>query len=320
MKGSLVSIIVPIYNVDQYLSECLDSIVKQTYTNLEIILVDDGSTDQCYEIAHGYEIRDSRIILLRKENGGAASAKNLGLNTAKGKYVALVDSDDYLDEKYIEILVNAIEQNDAEIAVCSYYECYVDQKYEHKVSNSLTKYTEKQYLEHFLNEWTCGIAWNKIFKKNLLKNVRYEEGHKIDDEFFTYKAVLNSKNIVEIPVSLYYYRIRKTGIMRSSTREHIIKDKIDYLSSRYEIISAQYPDLGMKYLENLVDNFILLKRQCEDYPLLYSKINKIENGYARKIIFSRINFKVKLAFIKERFIHKYVNNSVEGSLEGRYFE
>ena len=119
-KQPLISVIVPVYNVENYLPRCLDSIINQTYTNLEILLVDDGATDNSGKLCDEYAQKDNRIRVFHKENGGVSSARNMGLDNATGEYIAFVDSDDYIDKCMYEIMLNSSVQNNADIVVCGY--------------------------------------------------------------------------------------------------------------------------------------------------------------------------------------------------------
>lgn len=124
----LLSIIVPVYNVKSYLKKCVESIINQTYTNLQIILVDDGSTDGSQDICDEFAQRDSRIVVIHKENGGQSTARNVGMDRAKGVYIAFVDSDDWLEPNMYEALISQLEKHEADIVACSFYECKGDEK------------------------------------------------------------------------------------------------------------------------------------------------------------------------------------------------
>ena len=121
MENNLISIIVPIYNSENYIKKCLDSILAQTYSNLEVILIDDGSTDNSYNICKDYQKKDNRIVLLQQKNAGVSRARNHGLEVAKGEYIGFVDSDDYIEPEMYEILLNSIIESNSKIAICNYY-------------------------------------------------------------------------------------------------------------------------------------------------------------------------------------------------------
>lgn len=166
----LVSVIVPIYNVADYLKECIDSIVKQTYTNIEIILVDDGSTDNSLNICKSYA--DGRICVYSKENGGQSSARNYGLDVAQGDYIVFVDSDDYIEENYVERLVLAISSDPSvDIAQCGYRKFgKVNQVYTHTATIILGNDAFEDYLK---NITLTSLVWDKIYKKEIIGKLRF---------------------------------------------------------------------------------------------------------------------------------------------------
>ena len=170
-----VSIIVPVYNVSNYLPSCLDTLINQTYRNIEIILIDDNSTDNSLEICNKYKEKDPRIIVIHKENGGAASARNYGLNIYTGEYVSFVDSDDYIELNYIEKLVSMLEKYNADISVCSFFDVKNTNVKAFDYHCDVIEYDDEGFLKRFLDDWTCGLLWNKIFKSGVVKNIRMKE-------------------------------------------------------------------------------------------------------------------------------------------------
>ena len=307
--NKLVSIIVPVYNVSTYLKECLDSLINQTYKNIEIILVDDGSTDDSFKICKSYADLDKRIKLFKKVNGGAASARNLALDKATGYYICFVDSDDYVELDYVHRLVEELEKNDADVAICSYsnLDKIKSTKYEYGIKEKI--FTAEEYIENFLTDWTSALMWNKIFKRELIGNIRFPVGHKIDDEFFTYQCIMKCKKIYFFNEFLYIYRLRQSSVMNDSNKEMILKDRLQYLTERYDNVITRYPKLKIKYLENLMDNFITIKRIFST-----NKHNKIYKCYVRKyakeILSSKVNIKQKLIFIMNQIYNHNINSDI----------
>ena len=203
---SLVSIIVPIYKVEPYLRRCLDSIVNQTYTNLEIILVDDGSPDTCPQICDEYAAKDKRIVVIHKENGGLSDARNAGLEISKGEYISFVDSDDWVDEKYIEILLNSAIAENTDIAIG---ENIQTNGFCNKPKNisTIKTYSSKEALYHLFsqNHIAFTISCGKLYKKELFSNLHFPIGKYHEDEFTTYILFYRSKKIVYTNCILYYY-------------------------------------------------------------------------------------------------------------------
>ena len=163
----LISVIVPIYNVEKYLDRCVDSIINQTYKNLEIILVDDGSPDNCPQMCDDYAKKDSRIKVVHKENGGLSDARNVGMEVATGEYVSFIDSDDYISLDFYETLLETIVDNDSDIVECGVVKFYEDNSFD-KYSDDLkvTNYDTVDGLEGLINENPFKQhVWNKLYNQ-----------------------------------------------------------------------------------------------------------------------------------------------------------
>lgn len=295
----LISIIVPIYNVDKYLEECIESLKNQTYKNLEIILINDGSTDNSEQICRKEEKQDNRIVFINKKNGGAASAKNEGLKVAKGDYIAFVDSDDFIEPDMIEYMVNTIKKYNADIIQCSFTNLYKNTEKFKQDTIVEQKISSKDFLELFLTKWDSSLFWNKLFKREVIENIFFTEGRCIDDEFFTYKCVINSKSIVTSNKIVYNYRMRKSGVMKSeSSQKQILKDRVDYLYERYELVRKIYKDLDKSFLEHLLTYYLIISKDyyVDEKLLDYMKNNlKSKKG---KIITSNIDIRIKMQILK----------------------
>ena len=296
---ALVSIIIPMYNVEKYIDECIKSVINQTYKNLEIILINDGSTDSSYDICKKYSEAEDRIVLINKENGGAASAKNFGLKIAKGDYITFVDSDDFIQYDMIEYMVNEIEKTKADIIQCDFINLYKDSKVISKLDITEDTISSQMFLKLFLTEWKNSLFWNKLFKKEVIKEVYFKEGRCIDDEFFTYKCVINSESITISNKIVYNYRMRKSGVMKSeNSQKQILRDRIDYLMERYNIVSDIYKDLDKEFLEHMLTYFLIISR---DYYIDENLITYIKENikYLKwKILMFNIDIRIKMKIIK----------------------
>lgn len=296
---ALVSVIIPMYNVEKYIDECIKSVINQTYKNLEIILINDGSTDNSYDICKKYSETDARIILINKENGGSASAKNFGLKIAKGDYITFVDSDDFIQNDMIEYMLNKIEKTKADIIQCDFISLYKDSKVISKSGITEETISSQMFLKLFLTEWKNSLFWNKLFKKEVIKGVYFKEGRCIDDEFFTYKCVIKSRSVTLSDKIVYNYRIRKSGVMRSEkSQKQILRDRIDYLVERYNIVSDVYKDLEKEFLEHMLTYFIIISRDyyIDEDLIIYIKENL---KYLKlKILMSNIDIIIKMKIIK----------------------
>lgn len=217
-----ISVIVPVYKVEKYLERCVTSIRNQTYENLEIILVDDGSPDNCGKMCDEYAKEDSRIKVLHKENGGLSDARNKGIEGSTGEYIAFVDSDDWLDIDMIEILYKMSKKHDADIAECSYRNMFKD------CIREETRCTAEQIvgdnifaLEGMLDwKYFKPVAWNKLYHRSVIGDIRYPKGKLHEDEFTTYKYMYAAKKLVYIDVSKYNYdRSRDDSITGSKFKE-----------------------------------------------------------------------------------------------------
>ena len=246
MEENKVSIIVPIYNVSEYLDKCLENIIEQTYNNIEIILVDDGSTDDSGRKCDSYARLDERIKVIHKENGGLSSARNAGLDICTGNYIVFVDSDDWISKFMVEKLVNKLIKSKSDIVCCEFFE--VDEKTllcskidaEEKIMES------EEALEKLLKLEIRDYAWNKIYKRELFSELRFPDGRNYEDMATTYRAFMQANKVCVIPDLLYYYVTRNGSIANTSNTEKILKNKYDAMISYYErieTISQQYPQL-----------------------------------------------------------------------------
>lgn len=252
-----ISVIVPVYNVADYLPACMESILGQNYSNLEIILIDDGSTDSSGAICDSFASKDSRVHVIHQVNAGAAAAKNAGLRIASGEYLSFVDSDDTLEPGAYRHMVNLLEKNSADAVQCSFREVFTDETIDYVVLEDVCTFTTQEYLKRYTIDWTCCLLWDKLYKRRLFDDIFFEEGHIVDDEFFTYQGMMNAKKIVHDPAIVYNYRKRRSSVTsRPEYRERIIYDKLDYLEKRRKIVGQRFSELrepfDLHYLDMLV--------------------------------------------------------------------
>ena len=243
--GELISIIVPIYNVENYLRMCLDSIEHQTYSNIEVLLINDGSPDSSGEICQEYVARDSRFRYFEKENGGASDARNYGIERSNGKYLTFVDSDDWLSLTYVEDLYQAAIRNDSD-TVISHYTIYNESDRNYYV-HIWDDYYEKNYTSEELimelpklelNGYIYITSWGILFKKELFNNVKFPKGKVIEDSWTNYKLFFKSKKITYIHKEIYSHR---EGILSvgSSVNEKLLIDVLECLLERLAIYTIK---------------------------------------------------------------------------------
>ncbi len=225
-----LSVIVSVYNIEEYLSRAIESVCGQTYRNLEIILVDDGSTDNSGRICHEYGKRDDRIRVIHKQNGGLSSARNAGIEAASGEYITFVDGDDWIDETMYQDMVEALEQQGADLVICNYKEVS-QQGIRDTSSREITLWEKKEALAAFIREderyRIDNAAWNKLYTRELLGNLRFPEGKLFEDIVFTTRLIAASKKTVYLHQAYYnYVTDRSASIMNSKKVERILTDQI----------------------------------------------------------------------------------------------
>lgn len=266
----LVSIIIPVYNVEKYLPQCLDSVCKQTYTNLEIIVVDDESLDNCGKIADEYAEKDDRMKVLHIQNKGAAGARNRALDTCTGEYVMFVDSDDWLEDDAIEKMIVAITTADADIVQCQYMDEYTYGAQKHTYIEENHVGDKMLFVETMIRKWEYIINCNKIYRRKLVARLRFPEGRCIDDEFYTYRAVLKAEKIVCITDYLYHYRQRKNSAMGSKDKtKQRYRDQVDFITQRYKPLVQELPQLRAKLLEHMLEVLMSVMRNGTEYEGVY---------------------------------------------------
>ena len=256
MRGKqqpVLSIIVPVYNVEKYIRDCLDSILAQSFQEFEVILIDDGSSDQSGAICDLYAEKDERIHVVHKENGGLSSARNTGLDLAKGLYVGFVDSDDWISATMYEHLLQAVRTEDADIAACRWVEEEHIQKFK-----SVHTYTwnSKEVLRHFFLRQITESVCDKVFAVEMWRNVRFPEGEINEDTITLFSLLLKCRRAVFVDTEEYYYRAREGSITKSG------------YSRKFRIVESHLRKMREKVLDRLpslkkyVDYFLSVHYYC----------------------------------------------------------
>lgn len=284
-SSDLISVIIPVYNVELYLERCLDSICGNTYEKLEIICVNDGSTDSSLKILQQYAERDDRIIIIDQLNGGICSARNTGLNIAKGEYIAFVDSDDWVHKNFFEFQLRAIKDYNADLTVCDYVR--TDDESIFSIEEPLYCVQEISIKEKMCDNRTKNYIWNTLFRKEVIGSLRFNERSQIEDSLFNIQIIIaHSKlKIVKVEAILYAYFIREGSLVTKFTPE-TIRD--------FTITIAQYCDdncpveirsilaedvvkraLNTRYLYRILNNIVIEK---EMNSLIKSKLKLFSEG------------------------------------------
>lgn len=212
----LLSVIVPIYNVEKYLPQCIESIINQTYKNLEIILVNDGSLDKCGEICDDYAEKDFRIRVIHKKNGGISSARNVGIDICNGEYIGFVDSDDYIELNMYEVLYKALLEHNLDLIDCNVYRDKLNKVKGDKNNGTVEVFDGYTALLNSLrfNDFTA--AWNKLYTRAAIGDIRFPEGRKYEDSAVSYLILANTKRVGHINSTLYHYRVNPNSITQTS--------------------------------------------------------------------------------------------------------
>lgn len=257
-----ISIIVPVYNLETLLPKCVDSILSQTFTKFELILVNDGSTDGSGELCDKYVENDGRVQVIHKKNGGVASARNAGLEAAKGEYIGFVDNDDYINKYMFEVLYNNAITHSADIVICDYLEIEEEQYY------NIEKYHSNYKIQHYnniealnqlymTNNVTFVVPWNKLYKRELFKDIEYKIGSINDDETVIHELLYYSNKITYIQTGLYYYLQRKGSQMDLNIPFDIRRFDLVYAKKIREVFfkNKKERDLHQKALKDYMETF-----------------------------------------------------------------
>ncbi|MGL5207428.1 MAG: glycosyltransferase family 2 protein [Acidaminococcaceae bacterium] len=312
--SDLITVIVPVYKVEIYIRRCVDSILRQTYKNLEIILVDDGSPDLCPIICDEYADMDKRVTVIHKANGGLSDARNVGLNFAHGQYIAFVDSDDYIDERMYEILYKNLTDNNADISVCEFIKTCDGAE----IANPNTKefvevFNNLQAMENLYNDLYLQtvVAWNKLYKKDIFRSIRYPFGKVNEDEYVIHLILERAQDVVYTNLPLYYYVQRTDSIMG---KEYNLK-RLDVLSALKERMirfeNMKYNKLYIKayysYMYSIKNNYTLVRK---NYPEEKDICEKLREDFAKSLAKNQIKFPVKVyvkfrLFLVKTYIYQF---------------
>lgn len=266
----LISIIVPVYNVEKYLDKCLKSIINQTYQNIEIIIVDDGSTDSSKKICDNYKKIDKRVKVFHIKNTGLSGARNYGIKKCSGKYISFIDSDDYIEKDMIEILYKNIKCEKADLSCCSFYEVFKNKiekknkKIEYFVMNS-TEAIEKSFLDEGLSVYT----WNKLYNKKLFKNIEFPLHKKSQDRFIMYQVFNEAEKIVYESTCKYYYIQRK-----DSAANNLVNINTDSIEASFNSIDYLKDNKRLQSLA--IKDYLLTKLRCYKKKVYYKKKDDIK--------------------------------------------
>lgn len=266
MAKDLISVIVPVYNVEKYLKRCVESLINQTYNDLEIVIVDDGSTDGSSAICDSYAKKDSRIKVIHKQNGGLADACNTGLKVASGDYIGFVDSDDYVHKDMYKILMEGLKKHGADVAFCGFERIYEDEPCNDEIIDDYTcEILSTDIIYSMWHTFDINVKCNKIIKKEILDKIHYPIGKINEDEYVKPVLYENANKVLFIDKKFYYYQQRDTSI----TKRKFYPQKMDKLDAINESIKWFKEKNIEKYLNAEVkyywDYFLDYYKQCMFY-------------------------------------------------------
>lgn len=256
-KKDLITVIVPVYNVEKYLDRCMQSVLHQTYRNLEIILVDDGSTDSSGKMCDDYARQDRRVKVIHKKNGGLSDARNAGLAQASGDYIGYVDSDDWVEPDMYERMHRACMENDAQVAVCRYFSEFKDRT-ESGGSGDVVLLPRDRLLKIYIGGHDMYIiynsVWSKLFRKDLVQGMVFPKGRNSEDIMYTTRAFCKCDRAVYLDTCLYHYVIDREGsIMNVAGGERMFRDEIpfwrEHIACIEQMISTQMADFARYHFQ-----------------------------------------------------------------------
>lgn len=312
MENNIISVIIPVYNVKQYIERCIDSILNQTYKNIEIIIVDDGSTDGCDEICNMYAEKDKRIKVVHIKNSGVSNARNVGLRLAKGKYITFVDADDYIAKTYIEEMYKLCREEQCDIGIIGIIE-----------NNELTKKTStsgestnmlltaEDALKEMLNEkYYYGSVWGKIYKTNIWKNTYFNENTEIGEDMeVLYKLFLKSNKVnVNTNKRLYYYTknrndsATKSNYNKKWEKEITICDNI--LKDCRENHKNVFPFALKRYIRVNYSCIVNILTYDSKNQEIYMQLRKNILKYKKDGIYNKFDLKMKVKIILVLYFKK----------------
>lgn len=319
-----ISVIIPFYNSKKYIDKCIHSVINQTYKNLEILLIDDGSSDGTHDICQAYAAKDNRIKVIRKENGGTSSARNFGLEHATGDLLYFIDSDDEVSLDLFEYLLNLMTKNNADMAYSLY--AYVDtdgniiNKAGHNTVEEIRVYTKHEALGALLSwDIPCCVC-DKLVKKHVYDNVRFPEGYLCEDLDIVYRLIDNSNAVVSSNIPKYFYLSNPNSQMHTQEGMRKLLMSIEKVTNRInEFYREKYPDLYQKALSYSLDHifiyyisiytnkqFAQFKKDLEVLIVDYLKkidVRAVSSKLKLKITLFKIN--KNLFYLFTHFIRKY---------------
>lgn len=317
----LISVIVPVYNVGKYVGRCLNSIIHQSYTNLEIIVINDGSTDNSLSVCEEYAAKDKRIKLITQENRGLSGARNTGLRNYTGEFVSFVDSDDWIHKNMIEYLYYVLIRHNSEMGLCASLrvsEETIQDKEFTKLEGEA--YSRDKFMKLFLNG-TITACWSRLFRKAIISGFEFPEGLNCEDFIFMYEAIRRLKTVAVIDLPLYYYFVREDSIVNENFN---LKKYDQFYSAQklYEMVkiyTPEYARLSVTRLAGATVSLLSSSRKHQGYETKESELTSfLRNNWYLFLFNDQLNYKIRIVsliymlpkglskLIMTMFLNKYV--------------
>lgn len=316
MQKELISIVIPVYKVERYIEKCLKSVLNQTYSYIEIILVDDGSPDNCGKICDFYAEKDSRIQVIHKTNGGLSDARNCGIAKATGEYITFIDSDDYVDTNHIAYLYNLLKQYQADIAIGKMQLAFENMpvpRSEKQEKDKIEVYNTQQALETMLyNKRFCNSANYKLYRTTYFKEIQYPVGKLYEDLGTTYLVLAKARTIVSGQKPTYHYLINRNDSIMNQKFDTRRLDALDFAENIVNFIKKNYPQIEKAAIARLYMEciFIIVQiPQKQEYTVYINRIMHYLKQYRGNILLnSKMPIKHKVLAIASFGGPKWMKN------------
>lgn len=313
----LVTVIVPVYKVEKHIHRCLDSIVQQTYGNLEIILIDDGSPDESGRICDEYAAKDPRITVIHQQNGGISDARNKGLDKARGEYIGFVDSDDWIHLEMYQKLVEIGLEHHADIAIGGHNYVTKSRIFPPYQMHGIQIYhTREAMIELLRDETFSNFMWNKIYKRDLFEGIRFPKGQVMEDMAVAYRLFLKAEKVVLHDRPLYYYVVDNPESISANHTLDFLYDHIHFCAVRLEHLKADYPEIISRQVFLIVKLARMFyakydRKRDVEYQKKNMSIRSVLKSYRKEILFHKDiekgpKLKILLASVDDRAMNGYI--------------
>lgn len=302
-----ISVIVPVYNVERYLTRCINSILNQTFIDFELILVDDGSPDNCPSICDEFKSKDKRVKTIHKQNGGISSARNTGIDLAEGEYLSFIDSDDWIEKDMLQVLYELAVSKKADVAECA-FQRVEEEEQRQKLCNITPKISERSgeaaIVALYSGAGASNAVWNKLYKRRVFDSLRFPEGINYEDSYLMPQIVYTANKVVYTTYVGYYYFQRCGSITKSeftvkNTNKIVVYEAVrDFLMKNGLVRAMAHNDATLAFI--MINNIEELKKSKLDYELAEALLKDFDKLFFEFLNNSVLNWKSKVILIGKR--------------------